>query len=615
MPRLPHPLFRLSALNGLSSRMKTAAHSAVRGSVSDLRGLIMTAASAPESYRRPLFAAYYAVLDPETLEEVCKTSDYDDVETTTRLTRIFVAISSLAVLVESVSIPNDALVELWQRLWPFFDYIDSHIEYLPIVSTGMGSPSVVYGVIVRLQSKIWSSCRSESAVCKTPGARTLLAHGWRELLRVQDAKGLQDVSLLFVVGSIGSSQAPAGQFKEFLAANGGWDNLARNIAAHLRFATTSIAAAAEGRSTLPLASLDYLMTNAYSRYPDLRAALRRHGYITRLTAAILVLPDNVEHRQIFSRLPDILRTIQLPFHFDRSHRSLLECLRVGALKLVSAYAPLDTLNIAQRDLMSLMNRIAGETSYPPVAQELARSIANLPAPTFTNHDLTEAWARLEELAEDREPMSRLPPSNAVCYELQCTNPAIKRCGSCLTARYCSQQCQRRHWNIHRVVCGDAGAMYEFETSIFVRHAQRAFLRTLLDHEYRKHKARILTLAVRLRYQARAINAELFVVVNFELTGGVCDVDVDVVPRTGNGLTFITDGFFEEVRRSAGRVWLHIVKLAGDTELGRDVVWLVVPLRCASAKLADGLEKVSRMPPSTHEEGVKRLMEISGDENH
>ena len=37
----------------------------------------------------------------------------------------------------------------------------------------------------------------------------------------------------------------------------------------------------------------------------------------------------------------------------------------------------------------------------------------------------------------------------------CDQPAIQKCGRCRVARYCSQECQRQHWRVHKAACGQS----------------------------------------------------------------------------------------------------------------------------------------------------------------
>ena len=34
----------------------------------------------------------------------------------------------------------------------------------------------------------------------------------------------------------------------------------------------------------------------------------------------------------------------------------------------------------------------------------------------------------------------------------CDQPAIQKCGRCRAARYCSQECQRQRWRVHKAAC-------------------------------------------------------------------------------------------------------------------------------------------------------------------
>jgi threonine dehydratase len=39
-----------------------------------------------------------------------------------------------------------------------------------------------------------------------------------------------------------------------------------------------------------------------------------------------------------------------------------------------------------------------------------------------------------------------------CAQCNVTATKMKKCGNCMTTRYCSIECQRTHWEIHKLYC-------------------------------------------------------------------------------------------------------------------------------------------------------------------
>ena len=39
-----------------------------------------------------------------------------------------------------------------------------------------------------------------------------------------------------------------------------------------------------------------------------------------------------------------------------------------------------------------------------------------------------------------------------CHKCFKTNPKMQKCGICLLAHYCSKECQKTHWPLHKVIC-------------------------------------------------------------------------------------------------------------------------------------------------------------------
>ncbi|KUJ06892.1 uncharacterized protein LY89DRAFT_400203 [Mollisia scopiformis] len=56
-----------------------------------------------------------------------------------------------------------------------------------------------------------------------------------------------------------------------------------------------------------------------------------------------------------------------------------------------------------------------------------------------------------------------PPSCTTCHKLQADLPQpLKRCAKCQTTTYCSRDCQKQDWKLHKRVCASQAASHDGE---------------------------------------------------------------------------------------------------------------------------------------------------------
>jgi len=88
------------------------------------------------------------------------------------------------------------------------------------------------------------------------------------------------------------------------------------------------------------------------------------------------------------------------------------------------------------------------------------------------------WYGLSQADRDLHEATRAKTSAycAVCKK-GCTGPSVKllRCSRCQDVLYCSKDCQRQDWRIHKTVCGKAGAITEPAQAIVPEAAKAPIL--------------------------------------------------------------------------------------------------------------------------------------------
>jgi hypothetical protein len=111
-----------------------------------------------------------------------------------------------------------------------------------------------------------------------------------------------------------------------------------------------------------------------------------------------------------------------------------------------------------------------ENSLPSaVVEQMETIISSWPSEVLFKVQLPYEEAKQKQLLQDLLLLGHVlmveVPSPVGCNNPGCVNmrglseaeTAAKACGGCKVARYCSQECQRGHWKVHRPRCQRAPA--------------------------------------------------------------------------------------------------------------------------------------------------------------
>ncbi|CAD6594497.1 MAG: hypothetical protein ASARMPREDX12_009136 [Alectoria sarmentosa] len=70
----------------------------------------------------------------------------------------------------------------------------------------------------------------------------------------------------------------------------------------------------------------------------------------------------------------------------------------------------------------------------------------------------------------------------ICFNASCSEPGTRKCGACKNAKYCSQDCQRGHWNAHKATCKATSRSSTPKANCYIlRAAPRTANTPVLDH--------------------------------------------------------------------------------------------------------------------------------------
>ncbi|KAF7339178.1 MYND-type domain-containing protein [Mycena venus] len=401
------------------------------------------------------------------------------------------------------SIPRDALPDLWLHVWPWLQFLHEFREYLPGFADSAELP-LAYLPPILLSFRY--NVETDRILSATSGVVNVWTHVWIAMLN-SDGPGRPE-QVIHALRAVSRDALVPTKFQEILDAVGDdYHDLA--CAVHKQISYALAQPESDTKAEMLFAILDFLnQTNAHDPFPTV---LLSQGILVPLLTALETLTASSTWTRFTTDA--ILYGIQVlagylmngsvcPWVGHALDAGLLRFIISCALKsmalpptdredmtgqlkwLVHSFLP---LNLVSYPVMTAMKR-----SFP----DAQRASCD---PKFAKSPLAPHWNMLIKLVEERVVLldaweAAGSPSLRACANKMCrkirAKEEFKCCARCRTA-YCSSECQRADWRAdHRESCklGRNPLNHPFEW--LFRRRERAFIRLLLDADYKRMKLQI-----------------------------------------------------------------------------------------------------------------------------
>ncbi|KAJ7467536.1 hypothetical protein FB451DRAFT_1258800 [Mycena latifolia] len=402
-------------------------------------------------------------------------------------------------------IPQQALLDLWSRTWPWMHFLDTYREIIPTCPEYLDLYWVFFAYIDRIPT---------SLVGSTPEFRTLIAKAWREFIAHgdPDARGFRE--LLHFVDSDSSTISDAHVTEYSAGAGGSLDDLAALVCDHLTMAQ------AEKNSTYIWSGVRFALaieSSVDSGTSIFHGSLRHRGVVSLLTEIIwkltwdLFASDEDEHAAaegLPEMLTDCLSLLVFELCHPAGHLWMPQAIRSQLLKVIVYLGATDATEEQVDYLLRLLQGTQRFTVYYSVLRELERTlpqvIGEVKAQDLPNSPIFYQWGEFISLAQDRLKLkAHLDSPDYITYRA-CDNLACGRimqkakfrsCARCSMAYYCDSSCQRLAWTEHRTLCGSLRSLHLSDP---LTGHNKSFMRALVQQTYERNKLDILEMQVEHR---------------------------------------------------------------------------------------------------------------------
>ncbi|KAF7324051.1 MYND-type domain-containing protein [Mycena kentingensis (nom. inval.)] len=444
-----------------------------------------------------------------------------DLHAEARLRVVNIAQILAEVLDKSPSVHRDAVEELATRFLPWGDLFTALLT--PAICPSLSDSERTDCAYVFTRALRMLQKRGKRLdILHSPELGRPVGAAWVQIAtsKRDDAAALLEQVSTMVIGTFPTDNYdPAGMSLGILdnlavGTGGTWRSLARLIVRHIRIFVPN-RRAPEGNVPQLTGLFCLLSPLIYALGPDrrqLRAELVRAGLVSALVSACRALVKTTTLVAVESFRPKLMAQLYRLLVLHRRQDRMNEALRAGILLLPFEVAPevwSGDLTTASRVCLLIDNVMECavfnstlrlfRTSYPEVAHLDPQQYLWHPETLGRWRYLVSVMTRMMQVAELFDAGL---PSRKACDNLSCSKVADKehfrRCSGCLSAYYCSKQCQieDHRFGRHGEYCDELFAQHR-ERCDDMNAKDRAFLRAVVDFEYAKNKAAIDSGVVRL----------------------------------------------------------------------------------------------------------------------
>ncbi|KAJ6502413.1 hypothetical protein C8R45DRAFT_976565 [Mycena sanguinolenta] len=565
-----HPSLALSNLRQLHLALRRRALAAAEGNIDELEALNRSGA-----HLTRLLHVYYSGLDTAAIPSLLAQLDGSEAQILTRkVAQVVICLQGLLSIDSKGLFPQPPSADLWLRVWPWLEFLDTYHDLLPPllrpeVRISDFSPLLLINVLARDEA-------TARLMVVTPGFRILIFRVWAQSFDQKSLVPTQNGSfdtVCVLMQNVPLTVTAECDFEEAIEGSGGSRlALARLCVNHVK-SVVKPAVMSPG---------DFSM----------RTVLL---FLQRRSEADLSFrsPSFAQQNSMFIFCWAVKYYLRIPY----GHDTITEALRAGLLRALLAYGrmapPPEPQYLEQLDEILIF--FSRSSVYLSFLLQLRLSIEELNIPidgqTFRGFSLSDKWESLWSILQVRwdfmEKYLRREKTTvmATCSNMSCQAIAhkseFKCCSICKSCKYCSKACQTHDWQHggHRQLCG-----WSCGEPGMVSRQDRSFMRALLHHDYLRMKHSILTEElVFLRSNPGTPFHVRFDYCTPSVTGTV-QVSVEAI----SSFPLDNDMWRYQVARvkeSGGRLEMHVMQVLDG---GCNSVWLY-PLRSSSGDRRTGLE--------------------------
>ncbi|KAJ7163183.1 hypothetical protein C8R46DRAFT_1221969 [Mycena filopes] len=523
-------------------------------------------------------------------------------------------------ILEVADVPADAAMELWPRLWAWFEFMDTYRNCL----SGRLTPSKdaerrMLSGVVSFPGRFAMCEQTIHCVKMTPGIYAVVARAWSGALEMAEPREREHelFSILRIVTSISDSELKPETLEQLVeGAGGSFGGLASLVKRHFHrvvgkgdIAVTNMTVHLALESVAFIGSIEEI-TQEDPVACGFLSELLRQDVIQCILHTVLVIrrsPGKPVPSEEINRCFVLLRHIlchqptmgaalnkALALGMDVLLRSIIHC---GVNGLANG-ATLDHLDFF------LSSFLPSATTHYPTLLAMQRAIDELNSTSsalFQQSFLLESWTAFTQLVNWRHDICIFSQGATARGQQACDNPKcyyvgihadLKRCSGCRNVYYCSRECQITDWKEggHRGSCSLQRTL-SLGSECGLTLTERSWMRALLHADYSATELEIYSEVVLC---LRKFPDAGYLVI-FDYTDMLCTTAVYSLATDDWGShAAIRDNraewedYLTRAARSEGRLTIHAMCCRN----GEGKKYWIIPLRARTSTIQDGLKRIA-----------------------
>ncbi|KAJ6502811.1 hypothetical protein C8R47DRAFT_216506 [Mycena vitilis] len=461
---------------------------------------------------RLLLPVFFFVLENfkiPTLAEIDAYMNTTEPRLNVRTAWVFVAFQGLQRILAFGFIDPPALTDLWARMWPWIEFFHTYWDSLPCLPD-LEPSAVMYGIfsslILKLRSRTGDAA-IERIVGSTHGVRTVLCRAWLHIVRARNNIHIHNICT-FLRGHLQPQKKD--NFDELLDGVGGnLSDLASIIVEHIEFLVPGPDSAVSTSAYPSFDGVFHIIGAAPLHDPGntLINAQRSDGTVPAMITLIrAVSQSDVEQGNELIKLSFAVLVRLLVGSV--AYRSVAEAFEGGLIPAILSSGMVNDPGVDRLLERLLRSILPGYTVYYSILSRMDEYMSVSPefASRMKKAELSEtftsSWTIFASQVKSCRAVLESYDSGAYVSARACDNLAcgiilakgqFKRCSGCETLYYCSRQCQILDWRAggHRQAC-EQYLNFAVGWPDILNTRDRSFMRALLDDQYQRNKADILS---------------------------------------------------------------------------------------------------------------------------